>query len=80
MSGIRERIENLIEESCKKLKYQGFKEEEIRYDVYLNLRYDRTNCALMILKEGSSWDFETPFIRKVSLILFIYLFFNKYVY
>ncbi|ORX57697.1 hydantoinase B/oxoprolinase [Piromyces finnis] len=64
MSNIKERIENLIEESCKRLKYQGFKEDEIRYDIYLNLRYDRTNCALMILKEGASWDFETPFVRK----------------
>ncbi|ORX77294.1 hypothetical protein BCR32DRAFT_223520 [Anaeromyces robustus] len=61
---IKERIEILTEESGKKLKYQGFKEEEIRYDIYLNMRYDRTNCALMILKEYNSWDFATPFIKK----------------
>lgn len=64
MKRIRERIEDLTEECGKKLRYQGFKNSEIRYDIYLNLRYDRTNCALMILKESTSWDFETPFIRK----------------
>jgi len=61
---IRERVDNLIKECDKKLKYQGFRDDEIRFDVYLNMRYDRTNGSLMILKEENSWDFETPFIKK----------------
>lgn len=76
MRNIKERIEDLIEECGKRLKYQGFKENEIHYDVYLNLRYDKTNCALMILKESGSWDFETPFIKKVLSFISS----NNYIY
>ncbi|XP_078482471.1 5-oxoprolinase [Ciona intestinalis] len=41
------RIDCLSHQCCQQLKSQGFSTQQISTEVYLNLRYDRTDCALM---------------------------------
>jgi len=60
---IKLRIDRLIEACDRKLKYQGFNDDEIHFDIYLNMRYDKTNGSLMILEENNS-DFKSSFIKK----------------
>ena len=45
---IDERIDHLKSESRKKLIEQGFTDEKIDYELYLNLRYDKTDFAIMV--------------------------------
>ena len=40
-------LRELAETCCKRLKAQGFADEALYVEPYLNVRYDRTNCALM---------------------------------
>lgn len=51
---VDEIIDSLISECEVELKNQGFPPEKIKTDIYLNLRYDRTDCALMCLAAKSS--------------------------
>ncbi|XP_042898773.1 5-oxoprolinase [Parasteatoda tepidariorum] len=41
------KINELSTRCCENLKSQGFKEEELSFDVFLNMRYERTDCSLM---------------------------------
>lgn len=41
------RLENLIVKCKEELRHQGFSDDLISVEPFLNLRYDRTNCALM---------------------------------
>lgn len=47
-----EKINKIIEQKCNKCKEvltgKGFSEDYIRYEIYLNLRYDRTDFSLMV--------------------------------
>lgn len=45
---IDERIDFLKGQSRKKLLEQGFKDENIDYELYLNLRYNKTDFAIMV--------------------------------
>lgn len=45
---IDERIDYLKERSRKKLIDQGFTDEQIDYELYLNLRYDKTDFSIMV--------------------------------
>lgn len=45
---IDERIDYLKEQSRKKLLDQGFTDEQIDYELYLNMRYDKTDFAIMV--------------------------------
>jgi len=40
-------MERLMKRCEDKLKEQGFSADQIQLEPFLNLRYDRTDCALM---------------------------------
>ncbi|RCI04875.1 hypothetical protein CU098_000060 [Rhizopus stolonifer] len=52
-----------LKKACKNELYkQGFREQDMSTEVYLNLRYDGTDCALMTLQSAESdWNFEKAF-------------------
>ncbi|KAI9020814.1 Hydantoinase B/oxoprolinase-domain-containing protein [Phycomyces nitens] len=63
---IKTRVATLVKQCTDKLLQQGFDASEISTEVYLNLRYDGTDCALMTRKPCSSsdaWDFEGEFVK-----------------
>ncbi|GAB4825127.1 5-oxoprolinase [Ancistrocladus abbreviatus] len=51
---------NLLEQVKQKLQEQGFREENIKTETYLNLRYEGTDTAIMVkgLKEGEGLGFD----------------------
>ncbi|GLT30942.1 hypothetical protein SLA2020_057150 [Shorea laevis] len=69
--------ESILEASCRealllkqvrhKLQEQGFSEENIRTETYLNLRYEGTDTAIMvkrkIAEDGSRGDYAEEFVR-----------------
>jgi 5-oxoprolinase (ATP-hydrolysing) len=56
-----------LQESCtQELSRQGFDNSQIANEVYLNLRYEGTDCALMTLQpvgQADEWDFEGEFVK-----------------
>ncbi|KAH6899929.1 Hydantoinase B/oxoprolinase-domain-containing protein [Thelonectria olida] len=66
---LKEKMEKLKQKSRASLKEQGFQDDEIAFEEYLNMRYRGTESALMIIKpseEGSkdNWDFGDAFIKQ----------------
>jgi 5-oxoprolinase (ATP-hydrolysing) len=59
---VKSRFAHLNALSKCALETQGFLSENIHYESYLNLRYDGTDCALMILKPADSWNFKETFV------------------
>ncbi|KAE9597078.1 hypothetical protein Lal_00007721 [Lupinus albus] len=57
----------LLAQVKQKLQNQGFKEENILTETYLNLRYDGTDTAIMvkrqIAEDGKPSDYATEFVR-----------------
>ncbi|KAI8332325.1 Hydantoinase B/oxoprolinase-domain-containing protein [Chlamydoabsidia padenii] len=62
---LKKRVTKLIESCTNELQQQGFKKHLLITEVYLNLRYDGTDCALMTLQpnNGDNWDFGSAFTR-----------------
>lgn len=70
---LRDKMEKLKEKSRKALRDQGFEDEEIVFEEYLNMRYRGTESALMIIKpseedarehfEGQDWAFGKAFVK-----------------
>ncbi|CAG8710240.1 5224_t:CDS:2, partial [Dentiscutata heterogama] len=58
---LMERINALCDACTKELKSQGFDESHIQHHIYLNLRYQGTDFAIMTLKPEDSWDFAQTF-------------------
>ncbi|KAF8783126.1 5-oxoprolinase like protein [Argiope bruennichi] len=65
------KIDELSAKCKEKLNSQGFEDSEIQFEVYLNMRYERTDCSLMCTaSSGSSeiscshGDFKKSFIEK----------------
>lgn len=68
------RMENLKTRSKQRLRDQGFGDDSIIFEQYLNMRYQGTESALMILKpskedadllfEGNEWAFGWAFARQ----------------
>ncbi|CAO3686643.1 unnamed protein product [Umbelopsis ramanniana] len=58
---------SVLNESCQQeLSRQGFSDSQITNEVYLNLRYEGTDCALMTLQpvgQDNEWDFEGEFVK-----------------
>jgi 5-oxoprolinase (ATP-hydrolysing) len=58
---------SVLNESCQQeLSRQGFSDSQITNEVYLNLRYEGTDCALMTLQpvgQADEWDFEGEFVK-----------------
>ncbi|MQM02247.1 hypothetical protein Taro_035008 [Colocasia esculenta] len=59
------REDSLIKQVKQKLRSQGFGDESIRTESYLNLRYEGTDTAIMVkrLKEGDENDFASEFVK-----------------
>ena len=62
ITNFREKLEKLAVCSTDVLKEQGFHPDQIKHELYLNMRYDGSDTALMILK-GDDWDFVTEFTK-----------------
>lgn len=57
------KLEKLKESTKEKLIEHGFKESDIYFECFLNLRYKGTESALMIKQSSSgAWDFEEQFL------------------
>ena len=56
----RERLESLVLRSTDTLVRQGFQLAQLKHELYLNMRYQGSDTALMILK-GDTWDFVADF-------------------
>ena len=67
-------MQDLKARSLKRLKEQGFSEESVEFEEYLNMRYRGTESALMVVKpsvdevkqgyNGDDWAFGEAFIRQ----------------
>ncbi|KAF7725319.1 hypothetical protein EC973_009658 [Apophysomyces ossiformis] len=58
---IQQRVAALVKECTDELSQQGY--ANIQTEVYLNLRYEGTDCALMTLQPADSWDFQSEFVN-----------------
>lgn len=58
---IEARLRRLIYEATADMLSQGFSHDQIRHEQYLNMRYDGSDTALMILKPEGSEDFVKSF-------------------
>jgi len=59
-SRLRKKLEGMIAQSTADLMSQGFHLDQIRHQLYLNMRYEGSDTNLMILKPDT-WDFATEF-------------------
>ncbi|TDZ36774.1 Uncharacterized protein C8035_v008756 [Colletotrichum spinosum] len=57
---IQAQLEELSSQSSLELLKQGFADNLITHDAYLNMRYAGSNSSLMILK-GTDWNFKSEF-------------------
>lgn len=64
MRRIQARVEELTTKVIDELQNkQGFARDRIRTEVFLHMRYDGTDTALMTLKPHDSWDLESVFLQ-----------------
>jgi len=71
---LQDKMSDLKQRSTKTLKEQGFKDENIVFEEYLNLRYRGTESALMVIKptekeakdeyDGQDWAFGKAFVKQ----------------
>ncbi|KAF5590750.1 5-oxoprolinase (ATP-hydrolyzing) [Fusarium pseudoanthophilum] len=71
---LKKKMEKLKDQSRKSLQDQGFQEDEIAFEEYLNMRYRGTESALMIVRptseeakkhfDGKEWDFGQAFVKQ----------------
>ena len=71
---LQDKMLELMKKSGATLKDQGFGDEELHFENYLNMRYRGTESALMILKptdeeaqnefDGDSWAFGKAFVKQ----------------
>ncbi|KAM7183691.1 5-oxoprolinase [Naviculisporaceae sp. PSN 640] len=65
---LKSKMEALKEKSRQALRDQGFEDDQIVFEEYLNMRYRGTESALMIIKPnkdefGNEWDFGQAFVK-----------------
>jgi 5-oxoprolinase (ATP-hydrolysing) len=61
---LKKRVATLVKSCSDELQRQGFESSLLSTEVYLNLRYDGTDCALMTLQPSDGdWDFAQAFTR-----------------
>ncbi|KAI1345942.1 hydantoinase B/oxoprolinase [Xylaria sp. FL0043] len=70
---LKDKMEKLKDRSRQALRDQGFEDDQIVFEEYLNMRYRGTESALMIIKpseeeakasfEGDSWAFGKAFVK-----------------
>ena len=71
---LKKTMDELKANSTAKLKDQGFSDDQIKFEEYLNMRYRGTESALMVVKpepeevtkyyNGDKWGFGTAFVRQ----------------
>ena len=71
---LQDKMSDLKQRSTKTLKEQGFRDENIVFEEYLNLRYRGTESALMVIKpsekeakdeyDGEDWAFGRAFVKQ----------------
>ncbi|KAG4287700.1 5-oxoprolinase (ATP-hydrolyzing) [Fusarium proliferatum] len=71
---LKKKMEKLKDQSRNSLQDQGFQEDEIAFEEYLNMRYRGTESALMIVRptpeeakehfDGREWDFGQAFVKQ----------------
>ncbi|KAF2135434.1 uncharacterized protein K452DRAFT_260685 [Aplosporella prunicola CBS 121167] len=71
---LQQKMEELKKRSTATLKDQGFDDEQIHFEEYLNMRYRGTESALMVIKpskedadknyNGDDWSFGKSFIKQ----------------
>lgn len=59
---IQGRVDQLSHKVVNELERQGFAKERIHTEVFLHMRYDGTDTALMTLKPSDSWDMQKVFV------------------
>lgn len=57
------KVQSLIGRTTEQLRNQGFKEKQLRHEIYLNMRYEGSDTSLMILKPEDD-DFLSTFIER----------------
>ncbi|KAI1609193.1 Hydantoinase B/oxoprolinase-domain-containing protein [Exophiala viscosa] len=72
--GLKSKMNELKERSRKRLTVQGFSDDSIEYEEYLNMRYRGTESALMVIKpseedakehyKSDDWAFGEAFVRQ----------------
>ena len=72
--GLKSKMHELKSKSAERLKEQGFPEDKIVFEEYLNMRYRGTESALMIIKPssdevekefgGDEWAFGKAFVKQ----------------
>ncbi|KAK9799317.1 hypothetical protein WJX73_000073 [Symbiochloris irregularis] len=70
--GLTKKLSQLQEAATKKLKQQGFRDDQIGVERYLNLRYDGTDVAVMTLcpENGNpAKEFEDAYKREYGFVL-----------
>jgi 5-oxoprolinase (ATP-hydrolysing) len=61
---LQKKIEELQKKASEELKKDGFDDKSIRHELYLNMRYQGTDTALMMIKPQDGWDFGKDFIER----------------
>ncbi|KAI8911035.1 Hydantoinase B/oxoprolinase-domain-containing protein [Gorgonomyces haynaldii] len=61
MKSLKEKAQILQEQCVAALKEQGFPDDHISTQIFLNLRYQGTDTQLMTLKPSDDWNFEKVF-------------------
>ncbi|OLL25443.1 hypothetical protein NEOLI_003786 [Neolecta irregularis DAH-3] len=58
------RMEELKKKTTENLRDQGFSENQIKHELYLNMRYQGTDTSLMIVKPEGGWSFGEAFVEQ----------------
>ena len=61
---LKQKMDELKKEAVGKLHDQGFSDESIVFEEYLNMRYRGTESALMIIKPDDDWSFGEGFVKQ----------------
>lgn len=61
---LQSRVEELQCKATDELKKEGFDDKSIRHELYLNIRYQGTDTALMMIKPDEGWDFGKAFVER----------------
>ena len=74
LAALKSTLKRLKETSFERLREQGFSEDDIHFEEYLNMRYEGTESALMILRPsgeeskslygGDDWAFGKAFVEQ----------------
>jgi len=61
---LQSRVEELRSKATAELQKEGFEKDSIRHELYLNMRYQGTDTALMMIKPDEGWDFGKAFVER----------------